>query len=346
MKNYLIILFCLLPVSSVAYAATTDFVANGDITISGVTFGLTTADMLILDGSSAESFTFSAGAFTVTSPDSTALFKIGSSDSTVKSIQAAWNGNTVACSENTTPGTSYLTLPTSSGTYTITPSATTACTNLCTVLSNTASYNSFPTCGAASCNSGYRLESSGSGATCVAIGGGGIIGGGGGGGGGGTVPTPVYTVVQGTATSGTASVSATTQTASLAQSQIDAIIALLQSFGAEQTVINNVKSSLAGRPAAASTGAVISAVFSSGLGKGMTSADIRRLQQLLNKHADTQISSSGVGSPGNETEYFGSLTEKAVQKFQAKYGVAQEGDSGYGYMGPKTRAKIKEVFSE
>ena len=147
----------------------------------------------------------------------------------------------------------------------------------------------------------------------------------------------MYTVVQGTTS---------IQTTSLAQSQIDAIVALLRSFGAEQTVIDNVKSALAGRPAAASTGAVISAVFSSGLGKGMTSADIRRLQQLLNKHADTQISSFGAGSPGNETEYFGSLTEKAVQKFQEKYDIAQSGDSGYGYVGPKTRAKIKEVFSE
>ncbi|MBU1092004.1 peptidoglycan-binding protein, partial [Patescibacteria group bacterium] len=54
---------------------------------------------------------------------------------------------------------------------------------------------------------------------------------------------------------------------------------------------------------------------------------------------------SGVGSPGNETEYFGSLTEKAVQKFQEKHGIAKKGDSGYGYVGPKTRAKIAEVFS-
>ncbi|MFH0803598.1 MAG: peptidoglycan-binding protein [Candidatus Tagabacteria bacterium] len=90
----------------------------------------------------------------------------------------------------------------------------------------------------------------------------------------------------------------------------------------------------------------VSPVFTIGFTKGTTNPDIKRLQQLLNSDADTKIAESGVGSPGNETEYFGSLTEKAVQKFQVKYGVAQEGDPGYGYVGPKTRAKLQEVFKE
>jgi len=62
--------------------------------------------------------------------------------------------------------------------------------------------------------------------------------------------------------------------------------------------------------------------------------------------SDTKVAESGVGSPGNETEYFGTLTKKAVQKFQKKYGIAKEGDSGYGYVGPKTRAKLQEVFKQ
>lgn len=343
MKKYLSIsLFLLLPF--VVSAATNDFTASSNVTVSAVTFGSDTANMLIMSGSTAETWAYSSGTFTVTNPGT---FQVGSSDSAVKSVQISQGGSTLICAENSTPGTSYATVPTTAGTYTVSPSATTDCTSLCTTLSNTASYNSFPTCGAATCSSGFRLSGSGSSATCVPIGGGGISGGGGG---GGSIPSPVYTVIPGTGTATTgassASTPASTQTTALAQSQVDAIIALLQSFGAEQTVIDKVKSSLAGRPAAASTGAVISAVFSSGLGKGMTRADIKRLQQLLNKHTDTQISSSGVGSPGNETEYFGSLTEKAVQKFQVKYGLAKPGDSGYGYVGPKTRAKIKAVFSE
>ncbi|MBU4480607.1 peptidoglycan-binding protein, partial [Patescibacteria group bacterium] len=89
----------------------------------------------------------------------------------------------------------------------------------------------------------------------------------------------------------------------------------------------------------------VSPIFTSGISKGMSNSDTKRLQQLLNSDPDTMIAGSGVGSPGNETEYFGSLTEKAVQKFQEKYGIAKEGDSGYGYVGPKTRAKLVEVFS-
>jgi len=92
----------------------------------------------------------------------------------------------------------------------------------------------------------------------------------------------------------------------------------------------------------------ISAVFSATMKAGMSSADVKRLQQVLNSNPDTQIASSGVGSPGHETEYFGSLTRAAVKKFQAKYGLASSGDensTGYGLVGPKTRAKLQEVFS-
>ena len=90
----------------------------------------------------------------------------------------------------------------------------------------------------------------------------------------------------------------------------------------------------------------VSAVFTTGLSKGSTNSNVKGLQQLLNLDPDTMIASTGVGSPGNETEYFGSLTEKAIQKFQLKHGVVQSAqDPGYGYLGPKTRAKIQELFS-
>jgi len=88
-------------------------------------------------------------------------------------------------------------------------------------------------------------------------------------------------------------------------------------------------------------------VFTQGLSRGMSNEDVKRLQQLLNSDPDTVVASAGVGSAGNETNYFGSLTEKAVQKFQMKHGVVSNSDDpGYGYVGPKTRAKLAEVFGQ
>ncbi|TSC62652.1 MAG: hypothetical protein Greene041614_314 [Parcubacteria group bacterium Greene0416_14] len=80
------------------------------------------------------------------------------------------------------------------------------------------------------------------------------------------------------------------------------------------------------------------------LAKGKTHRDVKALQQVLNSDSDTMIADSGTGSAGNETEYFGAMTEKAVQKFQEKYDIAAPGDPGYGAVGPKTRAKINELF--
>jgi len=180
MKKFTIIVFVLLLVVSLTVAkqlvaATNDFIADADITVTGVTFGTpATVDMFIFDESTSESWTFSSGVFTVVNPGS--AFKIGSSNSNVKSIKTT-RGSVNTCTENTTPGTTYVTLSTTAGTYTITPLSTTDCTTLCATLSNAATYNSYPTCGAATCNSGYSVSGSGASATCAAVssGGGGIV---------------------------------------------------------------------------------------------------------------------------------------------------------------------------
>src|SRR3989344_4176739 len=92
--------------------------------------------------------------------------------------------------------------------------------------------------------------------------------------------------------------------------------------------------------APASTG---SSSFSRALGKGASGEDVRRLQKVLNSDAETRVASEGVGSVGNETTLFGALTEQAASKFQVKYGIASPGDPGYGFVGPKTRAKLNEL---
>jgi len=75
---------------------------------------------------------------------------------------------------------------------------------------------------------------------------------------------------------------------------------------------------------------------------GTTNNEVKTLQELLAK--DKEIYPEGL-----TTGYFGNLTRKAVQKFQEKYGIVSSGDentTGYGLVGPKTRAKILEVLGQ
>lgn len=77
---------------------------------------------------------------------------------------------------------------------------------------------------------------------------------------------------------------------------------------------------------------------------GTTGADVKELQKFLNR-VGFQLASTGAGASGEETEYFGELTQKALQKFQAAQGIVTSGDpitTGYGRVGPQTLTAIKE----
>src|SRR3989344_2535663 len=90
----------------------------------------------------------------------------------------------------------------------------------------------------------------------------------------------------------------------------------------------------------------VGTLISVALKKGRTGERVRPLQKVLNSDAETRVSESGVGSPGNETTSFGPATLRAIQKFQEKYGIAMQGDEGCGLVGPKTRAKINEILGK
>jgi len=93
----------------------------------------------------------------------------------------------------------------------------------------------------------------------------------------------------------------------------------------------------------------VSPFFTKALSFGNVSSDVKRLQQILNSDSETTVSAAGAGSTGKETTYFGPATKAALQKFQCKYNIVCLGTpstTGYGNLGPKTRAKIQEVFKQ
>jgi hypothetical protein len=77
------------------------------------------------------------------------------------------------------------------------------------------------------------------------------------------------------------------------------------------------------------------APFFRSLTVGSTGSEVRSLQAYLNNHG-FQVASSGGGSMGHETSYFGGLTRAALARFQASAGISP----AVGYFGPITRAYI------
>lgn len=89
--------------------------------------------------------------------------------------------------------------------------------------------------------------------------------------------------------------------------------------------------------------------FSRNLQVGSSGEDVRQLQIYLNSDPVTQIYSSGTGSKGLESTYFGFLTKDAVVRFQDKYKtmiLTPNGlTKGTGYVGLATRNEINRQIA-
>lgn len=73
--------------------------------------------------------------------------------------------------------------------------------------------------------------------------------------------------------------------------------------------------------------------------------EVKTVQIILNA-IGFPVAADGVGSAGNETTYFGSLTRAAVQRFQCAKSIVCEGSestTGYGQVGPRTRSLLLQL---
>lgn len=126
--------------------------------------------------------------------------------------------------------------------------------------------------------------------------------------------------------------------AALTSAQIQSIVSLLQSFGADAQTIANVQASLMGQPTTGgSTGgaSVCPYTWTRDLMLGSAGDDVMKLQVFLNANG-AMVAAAGAGSPGMETMAFGPLTQKAVAAFQAANAISP----AVGYFGPLTRATV------
>lgn len=120
----------------------------------------------------------------------------------------------------------------------------------------------------------------------------------------------------------------------LTSTQIAALLSLLASFHADQSIIAKVSAELNGQATSSATKAG-APTFARDLKTGDTGTDVRALQTYLDTHG-SPVAASGPGSTGQETEKFGALTKAALATFQAAHGISPAA----GYFGPLTRAYL------
>lgn len=119
------------------------------------------------------------------------------------------------------------------------------------------------------------------------------------------------------------------QAQALSQSEVDIICTLVGCDASTQAALNALVTG--GTTASSFT-------FTRDLTVGSTGQDVVVLQQFLNDNGFT-VAASGAGSAGNETTYFGSLTQSALAQYQAANGITP----AVGYFGPITRSSVNST---
>ena len=325
--------------------AAASFTADSNITVTGVTFGTATIDMLILSGSTSDSWEISGGVFTVSSPGEN--FKIGSADSSVQSITAYRSGSLVACAVNTTAGSSSMTLPTVGGLYTITPSTSNACATTSGAIapgggssssSAASTYQSYDQTTGVTSTEPPKAETPKVETTKPST-------------------TPAKTTTPAAPAASTVKVltkvvvspqdakyiSTLAELKKVASWQVwkDTTTGRLYKIGAAtasaaKTIRAKLDTALKGVSSA--TPVSTAATLSQYLTYGSKGTDVSALQELLKKE--------GVYPEGIVNGSYGAATQKAVQRFQEKYKIAKKGQLGYGAVGAATRTKVNALLAK
>jgi peptidoglycan hydrolase-like protein with peptidoglycan-binding domain len=132
--------------------------------------------------------------------------------------------------------------------------------------------------------------------------------------------------------------------AGLTETQIQAIVSLVTSFGVDPNVVKNVEAALRGTPTSGTTGST-ACTYALALTKrlavastdALTGGQVSTLQRFL--ALDPTVYPEGL-----VTGYFGPATERALKKWQDTYGVITAGipDDGYGIAGSNTRTEMQK----
>ncbi|MDO8715249.1 MAG: peptidoglycan-binding protein [Dehalococcoidales bacterium] len=128
---------------------------------------------------------------------------------------------------------------------------------------------------------------------------------------------------------------------SLTDAQIQAVLGLLQSFGVDSTTLANTEALLNSKAVIATASSTATCInLTENLYPDVTDAlsdgQVSKLQQFLALDAS-------VYPEGKVTGYFGPATLAAVQRWQRSHSIVSSGDldtTGYGFVGPKTRAAM------